>query len=215
MKVLSVNVGMPRDVQIDDRTVATGIYKVPITERVRVRILNLDGDRQADLTVHGGTDKAVYAYPSEHYAFWRDILGEDLSWGAFGENLTIEGLSEQTGSVGDQLGIGTATFVITQPRLPCFKLAAKFQRDKIIKEFLDSRRTGFYLKVAHEGTLQAGDPIHVLRQAPERFTIREVTDLYLTKEPKASQLERVLSVMDLAASWRHHFTRILGTDTEF
>ena len=215
MKVLSVNVGMPRDVQIDDRTVATGIYKVPITERVRVRILNLDGDRQADLTVHGGTDKAVYAYPSEHYAFRRNILGEDLSWGAFGENLTIEGLSEQTGSVGDQLGIGTATFVITQPRLPCFKLAAKFQRDKIIKEFLDSRRTGFYLKVAHEGTLQAGDPIHVLRQAPERFTIREVTDLYLTKEPKASQLERVLSVMDLAASWRHHFTRILGTDTEF
>ena len=215
MKVLSVNVGLPRDVQIDDRTVATGIYKVPITERVRVRTLNLDGDRQADLTVHGGTDKAVYAYPSEHYAFWRDILGEDLSWGAFGENLTIQGLSEETGNVGDQLGIGTATFVITQPRLPCFKLAAKFQRDKIIKEFLDSRRTGFYLKVTHEGTLQAGDPIHVLRQAPERFTIREVTDLYLTKEPKASQLERVLSVMDLAASWRQHFTRILGTDTEF
>ena|SRR5438067_83500 len=99
MKVLSVNVGLPRDVQIDDRTVATGIYKVPITERVRVRILNLDGDRQADLTVHGGTDKAVYAYPSEHYAFWRNILGEDLSWGAFGENLTIEGLSEETGRI--------------------------------------------------------------------------------------------------------------------
>src|SRR5439155_20061305 len=113
--------------------VATGIYKVPITGSVRVRTLNLDGDRQADLTVNGGSGKAVYAFPSEHYPFWQRVLGQDLPWGAFGENLTIEGFSEETSSVGDQLGIGTATFVITQPRLPCFKLAAKFQRDKIIK----------------------------------------------------------------------------------
>src|SRR5689334_232381 len=208
MKVLSVNVGLPRDVQIDDRTVATGIYKVPITERVRVRTLNLDGDRQADLKVHGGIDKAVYAYPSEHYAFWQEELGEELRWGAFGENLTVAGLDETTVSIGDQLGVGTAVFAASQPRLPCFKLAAKFQRDDMIQRFKDSRRTGFYLRVLQEGELQAGDPIVILREDPARVTVRELTDIYLMKHPERKHIGRILSAAGLAQSWRDHFMSI-------
>src|SRR5258705_2398924 len=159
MNVISVNVGLPRGLRIDDRSVATGIFKTPVAGSVRVRSLNLDGDRQADLTVHGGTDKAVYFYPSEHYPFWQQALGQPLAWGAFGENLTVAGLDEAAISVGDQLGIGAAVLEVTQPRLPCFKLAGKFQRDDIIKRFLDSRKTGFYARVLKEGALQAGDPI--------------------------------------------------------
>jgi MOSC domain-containing protein YiiM len=206
--VISVNVGLPGDLQIDGRPVPTGIFKTPVAGPVRVRTLNLDGDRQADLTVHGGADKAVYLYPSEHYMFWQESLGQDLSWGAFGENLTVAGLAEDTISIGDQLGIGTAVLQVTQPRLPCFKLAGKFQRDDIIKEFLDSRKTGFYARVLKEGVLQAGDTISLLQKEPQRVTIRELTDLYLTKEPGRSRLDRVLSVDALAASWREHFLRL-------
>src|ERR1043166_1874738 len=154
MRVMSVNVGLPREVIWKGQRVATGIYKEPVEGRVLMRTLNLDGDRQADLTVHGGPDKAVYVYPFEHYEFWHRQLGLDpLESGAFGENLTVEGLSEDAVSVGDRIGIGTAVFQVTQPRLPCFKLAAKFAREDIIKQFLDSRRTGFYMRVLEEGSL--------------------------------------------------------------
>ena len=130
MKVISVNVARPIEIEIEGAAVATGIFKKPVSGPVQVRTLNLEGDRQADLTVHGGPDKAVYAYPFEHYAFWQLELRRDLpEWGAFGENLTVEGLSEETISIGDQIGIGTAAFQVTQPRLPCFKLAAKFGRE--------------------------------------------------------------------------------------
>ena len=184
LKLISLNVGLPREVPIGDRMVATGIFKTPVTGPVRVRTLNLDGDRQANLAVHGGVDKAVYAYPSEHYPFWQQELGEDLPWGAFGENLTVEGLDEKSLSIGDQLGIGTAVFEVTQPRLPCFKLAAKFQRDDIIKRFLHSRRTGFYFRVLQEGVLEAGDAIVPVKREPHRVTIREITDLYIDKETR-------------------------------
>src|SRR5262245_49701380 len=163
MKLISVNVAQPREILIHDKFVSTGIFKQPVVGPVRVRTLNLDGDRQADLRVHGGRDKAVYVYPSEHYEFWQRELGENsLSWGAFGENLTVEGLFEDKVCVGDEIGIGTAVFQVTQPCQPCFKLAAKFQREDIIKRFLDSRRTGFYLRVLQEGSLQAGDSIQIL-----------------------------------------------------
>src|SRR5439155_1384928 len=134
----------------------------PVTGPALVRTLNIDGDGQADLSVHGGVDKAVYAYPSEHYPFWQEELHLDLPWGAFGENLTIAGLAEETTSIGDRLGIGTAVFEVSQPRLPCFKLEAKFQRNDMIKRLLDSRRTGFYLRVLQEGMLEAGNSIVVL-----------------------------------------------------
>jgi MOSC domain-containing protein YiiM len=209
MKIISVNVGLPREIEIKGQMVPTGIFKAPVTGAVHVRKLNLDGDRQADLNVHGGIDKAVYLYPSEHYEFWQRELGGRLGWSAFGENLTIEGLSETTICVGDQLEIGTAVLQVTQPRLPCFKLAAKFQRDDIIKRFLDSRRTGFYARVLKEGSLEAGDPITVLQHDPAHLTIHELTDLYLTKRPEASHIQRALSSPALAESWRKHFEGLL------
>jgi MOSC domain-containing protein YiiM len=158
MKVVSVNVGLPREVVWKGKSVTTAIFKHPVEGRVKLATLNFEGDRQADLKVHGGRDKAVYAYPSEHYAFWRaELPGVELPRGSFGENLTVEGLLETEVNIGDRFGIGSAELVVTQPRLPCFKLALKFQRDDIIKRFLDSRRTGFYLAVTQEGDVGPGD----------------------------------------------------------
>jgi MOSC domain-containing protein YiiM len=210
MEVLSVNVGMPKDIAAGGQVVRSGIFKYPVTGVVRVHTLNLDGDGQADLTVHGGRDKAVYVYPSEHYPFWRRELDMTLpDWGAFGENLTVEGMSEDTVHVGDQIAIGSALLQVTQPRLPCFKLAAKFQRDDIIERFLASRRTGFYVRVLTEGSLQAGDAITVREQEPHHITIREITDLYANKHPHRAEILRVLSVDTLSAPWRKHFEKML------
>ena len=177
MKVLSVNVGRPRDVETRGRTVRTSIWKTPVAGRVHVGPLNIDGDEQSDLTVHGGEDKAVYVYPSEHYAFWRHELPEmDIPFGAFGENLTIEGLLESDVKVGDHLAIGSAQFEVTQPRLPCFKLAIRFGRDDIIKRFLLSGRSGFYLAVVHDGEIGAGDAI--AHESGDGPTIAEVAAQY-------------------------------------
>ena len=209
MKVISVNVSRPIEIEIRGVPVATGIFKKPVAGKIEVRTLNLAGDQQADLAVHGGPDKAVYVYPFEHYAFWRRELDRDLpDCGAFGENLTVEGILEDAISIGDRIGIGTAVFEVSQPRLPCFKLAAKFERDDIIKKMLHSRRTGFYLRVLREGSLQAGDAITILKRDLRRLTIQEITDLYLTKQPARSTIERALSVEALAISWRDHFKRL-------
>jgi MOSC domain-containing protein YiiM len=163
MRVLSVNVGLPKDVEWHGRKVRTAIYKQPVEGRVAVGRLHLVGDAQADLTVHGGVYKAVYAYPSEHYPAWREELGRpDLPWGAFGENLTLEGLVETDVAVGDRLRIGTVELVVTQPRQPCHKLAIRFQRQDIGKLFWASGRTGFYLAVTQEGELGAGDAVEHL-----------------------------------------------------
>jgi MOSC domain-containing protein YiiM len=209
MKVISVNVGVPSLMTVGDRSVLTGIRKAPVAGRVRVGTLNLEGDGQADLSVHGGADKAVYVFPSEHYEFWQGKLHKDLPWGAFGENLTAAGLFEGETGIGDQFEIGTAVFEISQPRLPCFKLAGKFQRDQIIKEFLDSRGTGFYMRVLQEGDLQAGDPILLRAREPRRLTVREIVDLYLVKQPSRAQLEQTVSTPALSESWRSHFQSIL------
>src|SRR5262249_51183131 len=207
MKVISVNVGLPKDLLAGGQVVKSGIFKTPVAGPVQVRTFNLEGDGQADLKVHGGVDKAVYAYPSEHYALWQSELDRELSWGAFGENLTIVGLDETTVSVGDHLGIGTAVFAVSQPRQPCFKLAAKFQRDDIIQRFLHTRRTGFYVRVLQEGELQAGDSIVLLRQDPAHLTIREVMDLHEMKNPSPKDIGRALSVEALSKSWHNHFLR--------
>jgi len=209
MKVISVNVGLPSPLRARDRVVESGILKKPIAGPVRVRTLNLDGDGQADLRVHGGVDKAVYAYPAEHYDLWQEELRLDLPWGAFGENLTTRGFSEDTIHIGDRLGIGTAVFGVSQPRLPCFKLEAKFERNDMIKRVLDSRRTGFYLRVLQEGRLEAGDAIAVLEQNPARLSVREITDIYLTKDAGENRIKRALSVDSLATSWRNHFLSLL------
>ena len=210
MEVVSVNVGMPKDLAAGNQVVRSGIFKCPVSKVVRVLRLNIEGDGQADLTVHGGPDKAVYVYPSEHYAYWRGELGIQLpDWGAFGENLTVKGLSENTIYVGDKIGIGSALLQVTQPRLPCFKLAAKFQRDDMIERFLASRRTGFYVRVLAEGSFQAGDAITVREQDPHHVTIREITDLYANKHADRAEILRALSVSALSASWRKHFEKLL------
>lgn len=211
MKLISVNVGTLRDLVWKDRTVTTGIFKEPIAGRVKVKALNIEGDRQADLTVHGGAEKAVYLYPSEHYAFWRDELPEArLSWGAFGENLTTEGLLETQINVGDRLRIGNVEVVVTQPRMPCSKLAAKFDRDDLIKRFLDSRRSGFYLKVLKEGEIGAGDEIELLSRDVGNITITELVGLQADKQKDFDLMRRAANVEALAAGWRKKFLQQLA-----
>ena len=206
MRVLSVNVGQPREVQWRNEAVSTGIHKAPVSGPVEVRRLNLAGDRQADLSVHGGPDKAVYVYPSEHYAYWREELpGAPLPWGAFGENLTVEGLTESDMRVGDVLRIGTAEFVVTQPRLPCYKLNVRFQRPDMVKRFLRGGRTGFYLSVSKEGYLTAGDAIEVVPTDRSAIRVTEVVALYTKKEDNSELLERALATEALPQSWRDHF----------
>jgi MOSC domain-containing protein YiiM len=175
MKVISVNVGRPHEFNVGGEIIVSSIFKYPVKDRIAVSTLNLDGDEQSDLTVHGGVNKAVYAYPSEHYALWRGELPDaDLAWGAFGENLTIEGLLESTVHIGERLRIGTAEFVVTQPRMPCYKLAMKFGREDMIKRFLKSERSGFYLRVAKEGALGWGDSIERIESPQGAPTVTDV-----------------------------------------
>src|SRR5438105_6926388 len=179
MKLLSVNVGLPREVEWNGKIIRTSIFKAPVSGRVRVAKLNLEGDQQSDLSVHGGIDKAVYAYPSEHYPFWRNELpGADLPWGAFGENFTTEGLLEETVHIGDRLRIASAEFVVTQPRMPCFKLGIRFGRSDIVKRFLQSGRSGFYFAVLREGEVTAGDSIELLARHEHGVTVTDVVNLY-------------------------------------
>jgi MOSC domain-containing protein YiiM len=174
MLVISTNVGLPREVEWRDQIVRTSIFKEPVTGRLAVDRLNIEGDRQSDLTVHGGVNKAVYVYPSEHYEFWRKELPDaDLSWGAFGENLTTAGLTEDDVRIGDRFAIGSAEFVVTQPRMPCYKLTIRFGRADMIKRFYRSGRSGFYLAVSKEGEIGSGDEISLLSRDDDAMTIAE------------------------------------------
>lgn len=206
MTILSLNVGGPREVEHQGRTVLTSIYKFPVAGRIHVDRLNIAGDEQSDLTVHGGFDKAVYAYPSEHYPLWREEDPElDLPWGAFGENLTTEGLSEQTVHIGDRLRAGTAEFVVTQPRMPCFKLAIRLDRPAIGKSFLQSGRTGFYLRVLKEGEIAAGDPIEVIGRDERAVSVAEIVSLYTTERHNQELLRRAVQLPALPEAWRDYF----------
>jgi MOSC domain-containing protein YiiM len=174
MKLLSIQVGRPRDLQWRGQDVRTSIFKTSVTGPVRVRLLNIDGDEQSDLTVHGGRNKAVYVYPSEHYDFWKNELPDEaFPWGAFGENLTTEGLLEDRVCIGDRLLCGTAEFVVTQPRQPCYKLGVKFDRLDMVKRFHRSGRSGFYLAVLREGTIEAGDAITLIGATGGRVTVAD------------------------------------------
>ena len=180
MQVISVNVGLPREVIWKGVTVQTGIFKDPVDRSVKIKKLNLAGDRQADLTVHGGAEKAVYAYPAEHYEYWRKNLPDvPFSWGKFGENLTTEGLTEDTLCIGDRLKVGAAVLMVTQPRMPCYKLALRFGREDMIKHFLASQRSGFYLSVIEEGEVHAGSKVEILSRDPHRVAIADIARLYL------------------------------------
>jgi MOSC domain-containing protein YiiM len=174
-RLVAVSTGRPREVEWQGEKLLTSIFKEPVAGRVRVRRLNIEGDAQADLEVHGGEDKAVYAYPAEHYAYWREQLpGVPLPWGAFGENLTVEGLLEGSVHVGDRFRMGSAEFVVTEPRMPCYKLALRFGRPDMVKRFLKSGRTGFYLAVRKEGEIGAGDAIDLVTQDAPRMSVAAV-----------------------------------------
>ena len=203
MKLLSVNVGAPREVVADDRIVRTSIFKSPVAGRVPIRNHNLEGDAQSDLSVHGGRAKAIYAYPVEHYSFWRaELPGVDLQPGHFGENLTISGLLEDDVHVGDRLKVGSAELVVTQPRLPCYKLGIRLGRADIVKRFLASRRTGFYLSVAVEGDVAAGDALEVLERHPAGVSIPELLGLYLKDVTAPERLREVIAIPALSDAWR-------------
>jgi len=211
LHVVSVNVGLPREVEWNGKTVLTSIFKEPVQGPVRVARLNLDGDRQSDLTVHGGVHKAVYGYPSEHYAFWRGELPDsDFPWGAFGENLTTEGLLEEHVHIGDRFRVGTAELVVTQPRMPCFKLGIRHGRPDMVKRFLASHRSGFYFSVAVEGRIEAGDPVTLVSRHPDAVPIPEIVDLYVAKNPEPERLHRVAGLDALPEDWREWFRKKLA-----
>jgi MOSC domain-containing protein YiiM len=209
MKLISVCVGLTRQVDWKGKPVTTGIFKQPVNERVMLRSLNLDGDQQADLTVHGGVEKAVYAYPMEHYAYWRQELpDEDLPWGAFGENLTIEGLSETDVNIGDRFRIGTSEVMVTQPRFPCYKLNLKFGRDDMVKRFLNSRLSGIYFSVVQEGEVGVGDAIERVGRDENNVTVADIVQIYV-REASEDLVRRAVQVPALAADLRSYFQQQL------
>ena len=208
MKLISLNVGLPRIVESNGEPVTTGIFKEPTQGPVMLRKLNLDGDRQADLTVHGGVSKAVYGYPVEHYEFWRrELPDKELPFGMFGENFTTEGLREDSLNVGDRFRIGEAEVIVTEPRLPCYKLGIKFGRSDILRRFLQSRRTGFYFAVAKEGQVEAGDEIELLSRDSNNITIADITRLYAFEKDDVDSLRRAVKLEALSESWREYFQK--------
>lgn len=210
MKIISIAVGRPRLVMRNGEPVSTGIYKEPVAGRLMMRTLNLDGDRQADLTVHGGPEKAVYVYPSEHYAFWKQELPEmELPWGMFGENLTTEGLFETEVHIGDKFRIGAAEVMVTQPRMPCYKLGIRFNRTDIIKRFLKSERSGFYLSVLKEGEVGTGDEFELIKKNESGVRVVDVTRLYSSDKDNVELMRRAIATEALPESWREHFQQRL------
>jgi MOSC domain-containing protein YiiM len=210
MKIVSVNVGLPREVIWKGKPVLTGIFKEPVTGRVQLHSLNLDGDRQADLTVHGGAEKAVYAYPVEHYDYWRKELPNlDLPWGMFGENFTVEGLFEDRVNIGDRFRIGTAEVMVTQPRMPCYKLGIRFGRADMVKRFLASRLSGLYFSVVQEGEVGTGDAIELVSRDENQVTVADITRLFVREIADSDLLYRAIQVQALPPSWRDYFQQQL------
>jgi MOSC domain-containing protein YiiM len=209
MKIVSLNVGLPREVIWHGQTVTTGIFKEPVAGRVALRKLDLDGDGQADLTVHGGEYKAVYCYPLAHYEYWKkELPGRELPMGMFGENFTTDGLSEDSVHLGDRFSVGSAEVVVTQPRLPCYKLGVRFQSDDMVRRFLASGRTGFYLAVTREGEVGVGDAIEVISRDENAVPVSEITRLYIAKRydgEDVKSLRRALQVAALPESWKEYF----------
>ncbi len=214
MKLVSLNIGFPREVTWRGMNVTTGIFKQPVEGRVALRKLNLDGDRQADLTVHGGEYKAVYCYPLVHYDYWKkELPGRELPMGSFGENFTIDGLREDSVHLGDRFSVGSAEVVVTQPRLPCYKLGVRFQSDDMAKRFLASGRMGFYLAVAREGEVGVGDEIKVVARDSNAVPVTEITRLYIAKrygDDELNSVRRALQVAVLPESWKEYFRERLA-----
>ena len=184
----------------------TGIFKTPVDGPVALRRHNLEGDGQADLAVHGGPTKAVYVYPTQHYDYWRSELGNtDLTWGGFGENFTVDGVDEETVCIGDEFRVGSARVVVTEPRMPCVKLGIRFDRADMVKRFLKSQRTGFYLGIVEEGLVQAGDNLERVAEHPDGLRVADVTRLYTTERTNEALLQKAIAVAVLPESWRGYF----------
>jgi len=209
MKVLSINVGLPKKVLFNGQTVTTAIFKDPVKGPIILRKINLDGDRQADLTVHGGVDKAVYSYPAEHYDYWRKQFPNiDVNWGMFGENFTTEGLMEDAVNVGDQFQIGSAKLVATQPRMPCYKLGVRFGRMDVVRRFLASSRPGIYFKVLKEGQVQVDDKIEIIRKDKNNVTVKDIVHLYVNRDHAVDNIEtmrRAIKINALPEGWKYEF----------
>jgi MOSC domain-containing protein YiiM len=206
MKLVSLNVARAQLMVYKGATINTGIFKKAVTGRITLRTLNLDGDRQADLSVHGGPYKAVYGYPSEHYEYWRQERPEaKLPWGGFGENFTTEGLGEEELHVGDRFRIGSAVVMVRQPRMPCYKLAAKFQRDDMIERFLRSGRSGFYFSVEQEGEVGTEDSFELLFRENNGITIAEINRLFVWEKYNRDLLQKAIATPALPEAWREYF----------
>jgi len=189
--VLQINVSLPTIVNFNGNKIETGIFKKPVAGKVGVRRLNLEGDAQSDLTVHGGADKAVYAYPLEQYEYWKNELSNsNLEWGIFGENLTVEGFDENNVCIGDRMKIGSAIFAVTQPRMPCFKLGIRFGDPTIVKRFYKSGKWGFYLSVLEEGEIETGDEIFVTDRLSD-ISLADVSRCFLDPSVDSSLLAKV------------------------
>jgi len=212
MKIISVNVGMPRLALRNGEPVSTSIFKEPVAGRVMMRTLNLDGDRQSDLSVHGGPEKAVYVYPSEHYEFWkRELPDMELPWAMFGENFTTTGMLETEINIGDTFRIGAGEVKVTQPRMPCYKLGIRFGRTDIIKRFLASERTGFYFSVLKEGEVGAGDEFELMRKNTSGVRVVDVTRLYSSDKENVDLMKRAIDTEALPDNWRNYFLKRIET----
>jgi MOSC domain-containing protein YiiM len=210
MKIKAISVGRPRLVMWKGEPVSTGIFKEQVEGKIMLRTLNLDGDRQGDLTVHGGPTKAVYAYPAEHYEFWKKELPDmELPCGMFGENFTTEGLLETEVNIGERFRIGGAEVVVTEPRVPCYKLGIRFGRADILKRFLVSRRSGFYFGVLREGEVQAGDTVERLSHDEKSVSIADIIRLYAFERDDLETLRRAVQLETLPETWRGYFRRQL------
>ena len=209
MKLLSVNVGLPREVEWHGIHVHTGIFKEPVEGRVALRTLNLDGDRQADLSVHGGPYKAVYCYPLTHYDFWKkELPGRELPVGMFGENFTLDSFMEESIHLGDRYSVGSAEVVVAQPRQPCYKLGIRFEDDHMVKRFFASGRSGFYVAVTREGEVGAGDEMTLVHRDPNGVAVSEITRLYTAKQYSDADVgvvQRVLRIEAVPAGWKDYF----------
>jgi MOSC domain-containing protein YiiM len=204
--LISVNVGLPKTVQWRGQPVTTGIFKGPVEGSIALRKHNLEGDGQADLTVHGGPTKAVYVYCTQHYTYWREELPDvELGWGHFGENFTVDGMDEESICIGDEFRVGTARLVVTEPRMPCLKLGVRFGRADMPKRFLQSGRSGFYFGVVEEGQVQAGDTLELLSKHPDGLRVADVTNLYTIERGNAALLRKAISVTALPDSWSGYF----------
>lgn len=202
MKIISVNVGLPRTIEINGNRVETGVFKDAVDTPLEVKKLNIEGDGQSDLKNHGGEFKAVYVYPHEHYPTWQTELGrDDFTFGQFGENLTTQGLLENEVYVGSTYRMGTALFQVTQPRVPCFKLAIRMNDPKIVKLFMKAQRTGFYVRVLEEGVIRAGDSIELVTSATQELTVRDINNL-LYFDQDADLAKRAVDIDGLTPSWR-------------